>query len=140
MRRKDGTCSYISEETGVCRDVISRERTALGIGTDRVKSDRRARRGQGFWRSIIWRGRRSSSVQTGRFSVELGRIHVATLSAIAPSAVIRLRAFCISSYSHSQIYEMLEIQISVSPKIHVYKLADFHLSMRNAYPPFRIDE
>jgi hypothetical protein len=93
MRRKDGTCSYISEETGVCRDVISRERTALGIGTDRVKSDRRPRRGQGFWRSIIWRGRRSSSVQTGRFSVELGRIHVATLSAIALSAVIRLRAF-----------------------------------------------
>lgn len=50
MRRKGRTFSYISEEIGVCRDVISRELTALGIGTARIKSDRRAHRGQGFWR------------------------------------------------------------------------------------------
>jgi hypothetical protein len=52
MRRKGRTFSYISEEIGVCCEVISRELTALGIGTARVKSDRRARRGQGFWRSF----------------------------------------------------------------------------------------
>jgi hypothetical protein len=50
MRRKGRTFSYISEEIGVCRDVIGRELTALGIATERVKSDRRARRGHGFWR------------------------------------------------------------------------------------------
>ena len=50
MRRKGRTFSYISEENGVCRDVISRELATLGIVTARVKSDRRARRGHGFWR------------------------------------------------------------------------------------------
>ena len=50
MRRKGRTFSYISEEIGVCRDVISRELATLGIVTARVKSDRRARRGHGFWR------------------------------------------------------------------------------------------
>jgi hypothetical protein len=50
MRRKGRTFSYISEEIGVCRDVISRELMALGIATARVKSDRRARGGHGFWR------------------------------------------------------------------------------------------
>jgi hypothetical protein len=50
MRRKGRTFSYIAEEIGVCREVISRELTALGIATCPVKSDRRARRGQGFWR------------------------------------------------------------------------------------------
>jgi hypothetical protein len=50
MRRKGRTFSYISEEIGVCRDVIIRELTAAGIATARVKSDRRARRGRGFWR------------------------------------------------------------------------------------------
>ena len=50
MRRKGRTFSYISEEIGVRRDVIIRELTALGITTARVKSDRRARRGRGFWR------------------------------------------------------------------------------------------
>jgi hypothetical protein len=50
MRRKGRTFSYISEEIGVCRDVIIRELTALGIATTHVKSDRRARRGCGFWR------------------------------------------------------------------------------------------
>ena len=52
MRRKGRTFSYISEEIGVCRDVIIRELTALGIATTHVKSDRRARRGHGFWRSF----------------------------------------------------------------------------------------
>jgi hypothetical protein len=50
MRRKGRTFSYISEEIGVCRDVIIRELTAAGIATARVRSDRRARRGHGFWR------------------------------------------------------------------------------------------
>ena len=50
MRRKGRTFSYIAEEIGVCRDVIIRELMALGIATTRVKSDRRARRGRGFWR------------------------------------------------------------------------------------------
>jgi hypothetical protein len=50
MRWKGRTFSYISEEIGVCRDVISRELTALGIATSPVQSDRRARRGRGFWR------------------------------------------------------------------------------------------
>jgi hypothetical protein len=50
MRKKGRTFSYISEEIGVCRDVITRELKALGISTARVKSDRRACRGSGFWR------------------------------------------------------------------------------------------
>ncbi len=52
MRRKGRTFSYIAEEIGVCREVISRELTALGIATSPVKSDRRAHRGKGFWRSF----------------------------------------------------------------------------------------
>lgn len=52
LREKGRTFSYIAEEVGVCRDVIRRELGALGISTERVKSDRRARRGQGFWRSF----------------------------------------------------------------------------------------
>ena len=50
MRRKGRTFTYIAEEIGVCRDVIGRELTALGIETARVKSERRAQRGRGFWR------------------------------------------------------------------------------------------
>jgi hypothetical protein len=50
MRRKGRTFTYIAEEIGVCRDVIGRELTALGIETARVKSHRRACRGRGFWR------------------------------------------------------------------------------------------
>jgi hypothetical protein len=50
MRKKGRTFSYIAEEIGVCRDVIGRELTALGISTAPVKADRRARRGRGFWR------------------------------------------------------------------------------------------
>lgn len=52
MRKKGRTFSYIAEEIGVCRDVITRELVVLGIETGRVKSDRRARRGKGFWRSF----------------------------------------------------------------------------------------
>ncbi len=50
LRRKGRTFSYIAEEIGVCREVIGRELRALGIATGHIKADRRARRGQGFWR------------------------------------------------------------------------------------------
>ena len=50
LRRKGRTFSYIAEEIGVCRDVISRELRARGIDTSHVQADRRARRGRGFWR------------------------------------------------------------------------------------------
>ena len=50
LRRKGRTFSYIAEEIGVCREVIGRELRARGIATDHIKADRRARRGQGFWR------------------------------------------------------------------------------------------
>ena len=50
MRKKGRTFDYIAEEIGVCREVIGRELTALGISTAPVKADRRARRGRGFWR------------------------------------------------------------------------------------------
>ena len=50
MRKTGRTFDYIAEEIGVCRDVIGRELTALGISTAPVKADRRARRGRGFWR------------------------------------------------------------------------------------------
>ena len=52
MRKKGRTFSYIAEEIGVCRDVITRELALLGLETGHVKSDRRARRGKGFWRSF----------------------------------------------------------------------------------------
>ena len=54
MRGKGRTFSYIAEEIGVTRDVIARELVALGLGsaTERVKADRRARRGKGHWRSF----------------------------------------------------------------------------------------
>jgi hypothetical protein len=50
MRKKGRSFEYIAEEIGVCRGVIKRELTALGISTAPVKPDRRARRGHGFWR------------------------------------------------------------------------------------------
>ena len=50
MRRKGRTFSYIAEEIGICHDVIRRELKAIGITTQRVKSNRRARRSRGFWR------------------------------------------------------------------------------------------
>ena len=52
MRKKGRSFEYIAEEIGVCRGVIKRELTALGISTAPVKADRRARRGRGFWRSF----------------------------------------------------------------------------------------
>ncbi len=52
MRKKGRTFSYISEEIGICHDVIRRELAAIGVATKRVKSDRRAQRGKGFWRSF----------------------------------------------------------------------------------------
>ena len=52
MRKKGRTFSYIEQEIGVGRDVIRRELALLGVETGRVKSDRRARRGKGFWRSF----------------------------------------------------------------------------------------
>ena len=50
LRRKGRTFSYIAEEIGVCREVIGRELRARGVATGHIKADRRARRGQGFWR------------------------------------------------------------------------------------------
>jgi hypothetical protein len=50
MRARGRTFSYISEEIGLSEKVIRRELKALGITTARVKSDRRAHRGSGFWR------------------------------------------------------------------------------------------
>lgn len=52
LRKKGRVFSYIQEEIGVCHDVIRRELNALGISTERIKPDRRARRGSGFWRSF----------------------------------------------------------------------------------------
>lgn len=52
MRKKGRTFSYIAEKIGVCRDVIARELAAAGISTERVKSNQRARRDKGFWRSF----------------------------------------------------------------------------------------
>ncbi len=52
MRKKGRTFSYISEEIGVCRDVITRELAALGHSIEDIKADRRAHRGKGFWRSF----------------------------------------------------------------------------------------
>ncbi len=52
MRKKGRTFSYISEEIGICHDVIRRELAAIGVATKRVKSDQRAQRGKGFWRSF----------------------------------------------------------------------------------------
>ena len=50
LRNKGRTFSYISEEIGVCHDVIRRELQTLGISTERIKSNSRTRRGNGFWR------------------------------------------------------------------------------------------
>ncbi len=52
MRKQGRTFSYIEQEIGVSRDVIRRELALLGVETGRVKSDRRARPGKGFWRSF----------------------------------------------------------------------------------------
>ena len=52
MRGKGRTFSYIAEEIGICHDVIRRDLRARGISTARVKAERRACRGRGFWRSF----------------------------------------------------------------------------------------
>jgi len=52
MRKKGRTFEYIAAEIGVCRNMMTRELAALGHSTERVRSDRRVRRGKGFWRSF----------------------------------------------------------------------------------------
>jgi hypothetical protein len=52
MRAKGRTFSYIQEEIGVCHDVIRRELAQRGYSTAPVRSDRRAKRGTGHWRSF----------------------------------------------------------------------------------------
>ena len=52
MRSKGRTFSYIQEEIGVCHDVIRRELAERGYSTAPVRSDRRAKRGTGYWRSF----------------------------------------------------------------------------------------
>jgi hypothetical protein len=52
MRAKGRTFSYIQEEIGVCHDVIRRELAESGHSTAPVRSEKRTRRGTGFWRSF----------------------------------------------------------------------------------------
>ena len=52
MRSKGRTFAYIQEEIGVCHDVIRRELAERGYSTAPVRSERRAKRGNGFWRSF----------------------------------------------------------------------------------------
>ncbi len=52
MRKKGRTFSYIQEEIGVCHDVIRRELIAQGYSTERIKRERRVRKGHGHWRSF----------------------------------------------------------------------------------------
>jgi hypothetical protein len=52
MRAKGRTFSYIQEEIGVGHDVIRRELTERGTSTAPVRTERRAKRGTGFWRSF----------------------------------------------------------------------------------------
>jgi hypothetical protein len=52
MRSKGRTFTYIEEEIGVCRDVIRRELAERGYSTAHVRSEKRAKRGRGFWRSF----------------------------------------------------------------------------------------
>ncbi len=52
MRSKGRTFSYIQEEIGVCHDVIRRELVEHGYSTAHVRSEKRAKRGRGFWRSF----------------------------------------------------------------------------------------
>jgi hypothetical protein len=52
MRSKGRTFSYIEAEIGVCHDVIRRELAERGYSTAPVRSERRAKRGTGFWRSF----------------------------------------------------------------------------------------
>jgi hypothetical protein len=52
MRARGRTFDYIQEEIGVCYDVIRRELTERGHSIARIKPERRAKRGSGFWRSF----------------------------------------------------------------------------------------
>ena len=52
LRRKGRTLSYIAEEIGIDREVLHRELHANGLSTAPVRTERRARRGKGFWRSF----------------------------------------------------------------------------------------
>jgi hypothetical protein len=52
MPAKSRTFGYISDEIGVCYDVIRRELTERCRSTAPVKPERRAKRGKGFWRSF----------------------------------------------------------------------------------------
>jgi hypothetical protein len=52
MRKKGRSFSYIAEEIGIDREALRRELLANDIPTLPVKTDRRARRGKGFWRSF----------------------------------------------------------------------------------------
>ena len=52
MRAKGRTLSYIEAEIGVCHNVIRRELAERGHSTAPVRSQRRAKRGTGFWRSF----------------------------------------------------------------------------------------
>jgi len=52
MRAKGRTLSYIEAEIGVCHNVIRRELAERGHSTAPVRSQKRAKRGTGFWRSF----------------------------------------------------------------------------------------
>ena len=52
MRAKGRTFSYIEAEIGVCHDVIRRELAERGHSTAPVRSQKRAKRSTGFWRSF----------------------------------------------------------------------------------------
>ena len=52
MRAKGRTFSYIEAEIGVCHNVIRRELAERSHSTAPVRSQRRAKRGTGFWRSF----------------------------------------------------------------------------------------
>jgi len=52
MRARGRTFSYIEAEIGVCHDVIRRELAERGYPTARLRKDRRAKRGTGYWRSF----------------------------------------------------------------------------------------
>lgn len=52
MRARGRTFSYIEAEIGVCHDVIRRELAERGYSTARIRKDRRAKRGTGYWRSF----------------------------------------------------------------------------------------
>ena len=52
MRCKGRTFGYIAEELCIDRGTMTRELRQLGIDTSPVKSEKRAKRGKGPWRSF----------------------------------------------------------------------------------------